>query len=148
MDPIVNETPYGIVVVDDESTVCDLLRRGLNEDNFLVTSVLRADQALDVILKVRPCLVILDIHMPQRNGLEVLKDLREAAPRIPVVMLSGGATAEERDEARRLGACEVLNKPVNWAYLRRIAYLYSCLNDPLGHNEKEESNHDRRNPVH
>ena len=100
MDPIVKETPYEIVVVDDESTVCDLLRRGLNEDNFLVTSVLRADQALGVILKVRPCLVILDVHMPERSGLEVLKEIREAAPGVPVVMLTGGATAEERDEAR------------------------------------------------
>jgi DNA-binding response OmpR family regulator len=76
--------------------------------------------------------------MPGRSGLDVLKDIREAAPHVPVVILTGGSTTEERDEARRLGACEVLTKPVNWNHLRNIAYLYSFLKEPTGRDEGGE----------
>jgi DNA-binding response OmpR family regulator len=118
--------------------VCDLLRRGLNEDNYQVTAVTRPEQAVEAARERHPCLVILDLHMPGLSGLDVLKELRAASPRLPVVILTGTSTADERDEARRLGACEVLIKPINWSYLRNIAYLCSFLKEPTGHNRGGE----------
>jgi DNA-binding NtrC family response regulator len=131
MSPLVRDLPYEIVVVDDESVVCELLKQGLNEDNFLVTGVTRPEEARDVVMAKQPCLVILDMHMPGIDGLGVLKEIKRVAPEIPVVLLTGYAGAVGRDEARRLGACDVLSKPVNWNYLRSIAYLSSFLRDPI-----------------
>jgi DNA-binding response OmpR family regulator len=116
-------TPHEIVVVDDESTICALLQRGLNEDNFHVTALTRPEEAMDAILERRPCLVILDVHMPDLDGFELLKRIKKSAPETPVLVISGDPAPENRDEARRLGACDFLNKPVNWKYLRNIAYL-------------------------
>jgi len=130
MSPTVKDLPYEIVVVDDESVVCELLKQGLNEDNFLVTGVTRPEDARDVVMARQPCLVILDMHMPGLNGLEVLKELKRVAPEVPVVLLTGYAGTVERDEARRLGACDILSKPVNWNYLRNVAYLSSFLKEP------------------
>jgi DNA-binding response OmpR family regulator len=121
------DIPYHIVVVDDERTICDLLRRGLNEDNFLVTGVTNAVEAVATVTSIRPCLVILDIHMPGKSGLEILKELKQIAPEIPVVLITGQADAADRDIARKLGACDLLTKPVNWNYLRNIAHLSSFL---------------------
>jgi DNA-binding NtrC family response regulator len=114
---------HEIVVVDDEMIICNVLRKGLNQDNFRVTALTEPQEAVAAVAERRPCLVIVDMHMPGMNGLQVLKEIKGSSPDVPVVLISGNAGAEERAEARKLGACEFLSKPIDWRYLRNIANL-------------------------
>lgn len=118
---------HEILVVDDESTICDFLSRALKEDNFNVTAMMEPTGILDAVAEHRPCLVILDLHMPGKSGLEVLREMKESWPEIPVVLISGNPTPAAKDEARRLGATDFLAKPINWNYLRNIAHLSAFL---------------------
>ncbi len=120
---------HEIIVVDDESTVCEILQRFLNDDNFSVTALTQPQEAVPAVIEKKPCLVILDVHMPGMNGLDVLKEIKAAAPGVPVVVISGDAGFDEKAEARRLGACDVLAKPVDWRHLRNIANLCLFLKD-------------------
>jgi DNA-binding NtrC family response regulator len=76
-----------------------------------------------------PCLVIVDLNLPDTNGLELLKAIKEKAPDVPVVVISGMANTEAKNEARRLGACDFMSKPLNWNYLRNIAHLSAFLKE-------------------
>jgi DNA-binding NtrC family response regulator len=116
-----------VLVLDDETTICDYLSRALREDNFQVTAMTDPAWIKEAVKERRPCLIIMDVHMPGGNGLNVLKEVKEIAPDIPVVMISGDGDDDLRREARRLGACEFLSKPLNWNYLRNIAHLSSFL---------------------
>jgi DNA-binding NtrC family response regulator len=118
-----------ILVVDDETTICDLLKRGLTDDNFTVTSMTRARGVIEMVRERRPCLVILDLNLPDGNGLELLKEIKESVPEVPVVILSGMGHSDDIRLAVRLGACEYLKKPVDWRYLRNLAHLCSFLKD-------------------
>jgi DNA-binding response OmpR family regulator len=113
-----------VLVIDDEPSVCDLLVRGLSEDNFQVTAMADAAWLMDEVAQRRPCLIVLDLHLRNgKNGMELLKELKKAAPEVPVAILTGNPDEALREEALRLGACEFLPKPVNWHHLRNLAYL-------------------------
>lgn len=118
---------HEILVVDDESTICDFLSRALKEDNFTVTAMTDPTNVLGAVAEHKPCLLILDLHMPGKSGLEVLREMKQACPEVPVVLISGNPTPSAKDEARRLGACDFLAKPINWNYLRNIAHLSAFL---------------------
>lgn len=122
-------TPQEILVVDDETSVCEFLTRALGEDNFRVTAMTDASSLQGAVLDRKPCLVILDLHLEGRNGLEVFKEMKVLAPEMPVVIVSGDPDPEVRAEAKRLGACEFLSKPINWNTLRNIAYLSAFLKE-------------------
>lgn len=121
--------PYNVVVVDDEAPVCQLIKRYLNEDNFSVTALTDAAEVLNAIQDKKPCLVVLDIHMPRKSGMELLKDIKETWPDMPVVMVTGDQDPIKATEASKLGACDYLTKPIDWKYLKNIAYLCSFLRE-------------------
>lgn len=116
-----------ILVIDEEPATCELLRHGFRGGNFRVSGVTRSEDAVSAAVRTRPCLIVLDLFMKRSNGLRVLKEIRAASPDVPVVLIAGHADAAGRETARRLGAAELLTKPVNWNYLRRIAHLSSML---------------------
>lgn len=118
---------HEVLVVDDETTICEFLTRALKEDNFNVRALTDPSTVMEAVEERKPCLVILDLHMPGANGLDVLKAMKAAAPEVPVVLISGNPTPADKDEARRLGACDFLAKPINWNYLRNIAHLSAFL---------------------
>ena len=64
-----------------------------------------------------PGLVLLDLHMPDMDGLAVLRELRRREPQVPVAFLSGAAAAEERDACLAAGAVAFLRKPIAYAEL-------------------------------
>jgi DNA-binding NtrC family response regulator len=114
---------HEVLVVDDEESICEFLTRALKNDNFRVTAMTDPSWVKEAVAERNPCLVIMDVHMPGRSGLDVLREIREASPELPVVMISGDGDQSLRDEARRVGACEFMSKPINWNYLRNIAHL-------------------------
>ena len=104
-----------ILVVDDIKTNCDVLKRRLENNTFLVEVSMSGKDALEKIDKEKFDLVLLDVLMPEVNGLEVLIKIREeySADKLPVIMVSSFDDVESISKCIQLGASDYLPKPVN-----------------------------------
>ena len=102
-----------IVVVDDELGIRDLLFEILNDEGHAVELAENAAQARSARLAARPDLVLLDIWMPDTDGVTLLKEWAAAGLlNMPVIMMSGHATIDTAVEATRIGAQAFLEKPI------------------------------------
>lgn len=101
-----------ILVVDDERGICDQLAGILRDEGFSVTAVATGEEALVAVSREIFDLVLLDVWLPGIDGIEVLRQLRAAGHQIPVVLISGHATAELAVRAVREGALDFLEKPL------------------------------------
>jgi DNA-binding NtrC family response regulator len=102
-----------ILVVDDELGIRDLLCEILNDEGHNVEVAENAAQARAARLRERPDLVLLDIWMPDMDGVTLLKEWSSTgALTMPVIMMSGHATIETAVEATRIGALAFLEKPI------------------------------------
>ncbi len=102
-----------ILVVDDELGIRDLLFEILNDEGHSVELAENAAQARAVRQQMRPDLVLLDIWMPDTDGVTLLKEWATAgALTMPVIMMSGHATIETAVEATKIGAQSFLEKPI------------------------------------
>jgi DNA-binding NtrC family response regulator len=116
-----------ILFIDDEECIRQVATRMLEKDDFHVTTMGDGDGAAETVTKKRPVLVFLDIKMPGKSGLDILKEIKAAAPNVPVVMVSGHMNSNAAVEASKAGACDYILKPVDWRYLRNIAHMYAIL---------------------
>ena len=109
-----------ILVVDDDPQICALLVRFLEADGFSVLAAGDGQQALEMVLRDPPDLIILDVHMPRMNGLELCRRLKadDQTALIPVTMLTGYNDATERANGLEAGADDFLPKPFDFATLR------------------------------
>jgi len=99
-----------ILVVDDEERMLRFIRLNLEHDGFLVIQATRGMQALDVLRQEMPDLVILDVMMPDLDGFEVLRMIREAY-QVPVIMLTAKGEEDDRVYGLELGADDYVTKP-------------------------------------
>ncbi len=107
-----------ILVVDDEPDICTLIKEILEDEGFQVTVAENGTQAKAAIARVRPVLVLLDIWMPDIDGITLLKEWTASRDfNTPVIMMSGHGTVETAVEATRLGAYDFLEKPLSMAKL-------------------------------
>ncbi|MEQ8660303.1 MAG: sigma-54 dependent transcriptional regulator, partial [Gammaproteobacteria bacterium] len=105
-----------ILVVDDEPDIRGLLKEILEDEGFEVTTAENAAQARESRRQRRPDLVLLDIWMPDTDGISLLKEWAEGnALDAPVIMMSGHGTVETAVEATRLGAYDFIEKPLSIA---------------------------------
>jgi DNA-binding NtrC family response regulator len=106
-------TTKEILVVDDEVGIRELLSEILFDEGYQVHTAENAQQARDYRKTKIPDLVLLDIWMPDTDGLSLLKEwLAEGLLTMPVVMMSGHGTIETALEATRIGAVDFLEKPI------------------------------------
>jgi DNA-binding NtrC family response regulator len=102
-----------ILVVDDELGIRDLLSEILNDEGHTVELAENAAQARDVRSRLRPDLVLLDIWMPDTDGVTLLKEWSTTGLlTMPVIMMSGHATIDTAVDAIRIGAQAFLEKPI------------------------------------
>jgi len=107
-----------ILVVDDEPDICSLIKEILEDEGFQVTIAENGSQARLALAKSRPVLVLLDIWMPDIDGISLLKEWNAMDSfSAPVIMMSGHGTVETAVEATRLGAYDFLEKPLSMAKL-------------------------------
>src|SRR5512147_3339004 len=101
-----------ILVVDDEPDICDQVKEILEDEGYEVTTAATAAQAREARRSRRPDLILLDIWMPDMDGISLLKEWSEGdhLP-CPVIVISGHGTVETAVEATRLGAYDFLEKP-------------------------------------
>src|SRR5580698_6055125 len=104
-----------VLVVDDEAEIRTSLEEILREEGYGVASAANADEALELVRDAAYDVVLLDIWLPGRDGLEVLAEMREMKPetRPEVVIISGHGTIEAAVKATKLGAYDFLEKPLS-----------------------------------
>jgi DNA-binding response OmpR family regulator len=100
-----------ILVVEDEKKIAGFIQRGLKECGFVVDVVHRGDEALEIILDNHFDVVLLDIMLPGRDGLSVLRSLRQRGNSVPVLILTARGEISEKVEGLDLGADDYLAKP-------------------------------------
>lgn len=107
-----------VMVVDDEPDIRELVREILEDEGYAVVVAEDVKTAREVIQERVPDLVLLDIWMPEQDGVSLLKEWSDQGPlRFPVVMISGHGTVETAVEATRLGAVDFIEKPLSLARL-------------------------------
>ena len=99
-----------ILVVDDDDGIRSLVKKYLNENGFLVSTANSAEEALEKIKIVKFDLIILDIMMPGKNGLEFIEENKKKLE-TPIILLTAKGEANERIEGLETGADDYLPKP-------------------------------------
>jgi DNA-binding response OmpR family regulator len=112
---------HSVLVVDDEPIVCHSVRKILSKQSCAVEEAFDVDAALQKMKLHNYDLVLLDLKMPKRSGMEVLKSIRTQWPDLPVIMVTGHGTIETAIEATKLGAFDFLPKPFTPAELTTVA---------------------------
>lgn len=110
------ETLYQVLIVDDEEIVCRGMAQFVKweESGFEVAGIAtRVDEAMRMLEKQRIDVVFTDIRMPEKSGIDLLKEVQEKYPEIQTVILSGYSNFDYAKDAIRYGAKEYLTKPVN-----------------------------------
>ncbi|MBE9533005.1 MAG: sigma-54-dependent Fis family transcriptional regulator [Proteobacteria bacterium] len=108
-----------ILVVDDEPDIRDLIKDILDDEGYQVSTAENGEAARLALSQHRPDLILLDIWMPDIDGITLLKEFKQHDPKLTIVMMSGHGTIETAVEATRLGACDFIEKPLSMAKLLR-----------------------------
>lgn len=107
-----------ILVVDDDPDIVVLISSFLAEEGFKVYTATRSHQALEHLKNYPIDLAIIDIAMPEMDGIELLKKMKEIKPSLEAIMITAYKDAEKVVEAFRLGAFDCIFKPFDLKYLR------------------------------
>tara|TARA_Y100001970_G_scaffold193764_1_gene235486 strand:- start:38 stop:715 length:678 start_codon:yes stop_codon:yes gene_type:complete len=99
-----------ILLVDDDDGIRSLVKKYLNENNFLVTTADSAEKATDKIKIIKFDLIVLDIMMPGKNGLEFIQEYKKYLE-TPIILLTAKGEAQERIAGLEIGADDYLAKP-------------------------------------
>lgn len=108
-----------ILVVDDESAVCNSLKDDLSKEGYAVIIASSGQQALDKLKTEKPDLVLLDARMPEMDGAQALQAIRKIDPDTAVILLAAQEDSEIAQKAMKLGAIQYLPKPLDFAVLKR-----------------------------
>jgi len=107
-----------ILVVDDEDLIRWSLQQKLSTWGYRPLEAANAETAVALVESESPDLVLLDVHLPDKNGLEVLKAIKEWNPRAAVIIMTAYGVLEDAVAALRLGAYDFVSKPLNFEELR------------------------------
>jgi CheY-like chemotaxis protein len=102
--------PYKVLVVDDEENIRTLVQAMLNQEGRHVVMAACGKDAIAMFQKIRPNLTILDIDMPDIDGITVLRQIRAIDPQAKVMVFTGGDSPSVEREARALGVTDFLQK--------------------------------------
>jgi DNA-binding NtrC family response regulator len=103
---------FKVLLVDDEEEFVQAIAERLKMRNLGPEVALDGEAALEVVKDEVPDVMVLDLRMPGIDGLEVLRRVKKNYPKVEVVVLTGHGSEKDEEEARRLGAFDYLQKPV------------------------------------
>lgn len=109
-----------ILIVDDDQEILEMLVMFFKSLNHQTISAPSAAECMKQIVVLDPDLVFLDIRLPDKDGIEVLKEIKQINKNMPVVMITGYKEAEKVIEAFRYGALDCLLKPFNFDYIKNL----------------------------
>ena len=117
---------HTVLVVDDEERIRSSLCGILSDEGFRVVATGEAPRVLDLVAREKPEVVLLDVWMPELDGIELLKRIKQNNPATRVIMISGHANIQNAVAATRLGAADFIEKPFS------VTSLLSSLDNVLG----------------
>ena len=128
-----------ILIIEDNLRVSSLMKRGLESQGYEIYISEDAEDALVFVERIDFDLIITDIMLPQMNGIELSKLIKQKHPDLPIIMLTALGTIDEKIEGFDAGADDYMVKPfeIRELYARIKAIL---LRKPIAHSKKEESN--------
>jgi DNA-binding NtrC family response regulator len=113
-----------ILIVDDDTAhleaVSEYLATHITDQRYVVETASSGHKAVEVILRDKPDLLILDVAMPGMNRLEVLRFIQATHPTLPVIMLTGNEDSRIAGETLTMGAVAYAPKPLNFQYLEHL----------------------------
>lgn len=111
-----------VLLIDDDRTVRLLVERGLGGCGFEVRSAGTGEEGLRMMDQEQPDVALIDVYLPEMNGLELYKKLRALDRKLPIIFITGDNSSETTIEAMRLGAFDYLAKPLNLEKLRELTF--------------------------
>ncbi|MWV44137.1 response regulator [Paenibacillus sp. HJL G12] len=125
-----------VLIIDDDEKIISMLRRGLAFEGYDIITANNGAEGLKSVLNSEPDLVILDVMMPQVDGFEVCRRLREGGIRVPILMLTAKDEIEHRVKGLDLGADDYLVKP--FALEELLARVRALLRRKPGQEDSED----------
>ena len=135
---------YSVLVVDDEPSIGKLLKKELASPARTLQTAETAHQAREMLRRSIYEVVILDLRLPDADGLDVLVEIRQRLPDVEVIIITGHGNIDSAVEAMKLGAYDYITKPFNLEELELIverAYQRACLrfeNRQLRHTQNQD----------
>ena len=111
-----------VLVVDDDPATVELLQEFLVAKGYEVLTASDGAEALQKVKEERPHVILLDIHMPKMDGLEVLRQVKAIDPTVSVIMVTGVNEEAIGRKAMELGAFDYIVKPLDLPYLERTLW--------------------------
>jgi len=105
--------PARIFLIDDDELIISMLSRALKSEGYDIRAVTSARDVVSEVKSWAPAVILLDIRLPERSGIEILEDIMKSGVITQVVMLTADDTAETAVKAMKLGAVDYLTKPFN-----------------------------------
>ena len=130
-----------ILIIDDEASIRQSLAGALSDEGYKILSAANALQGLELLRKQTPDLILLDIWMPEMDGLTALSELKNQGNEIPVIIMSGHGNIETAVKATKFGAFDFLEKPIE---LDRLLVL---IRNALSARDLIEENHALRKQL-
>lgn len=100
-----------LLIVDDEKNVLYALERGLRADGLRIVTAQTGKAGIGLVRGEKPDAVLLDVRLPDLSGLDVLQELRQIDPKLPVIVMTTHGTADTAIEAMQRGAFDYVLKP-------------------------------------
>ena len=120
-----------LLIVDDEIGVKELLTEVLQDEGHTVTLAANGAEARSLMLRPSVEVILLDIWMPDTDGITLLKEWMASGFKIPVIVMSGHATIDTAVEATKIGAYDYLEKPITLSKLtstiKTVSYTHLTL---------------------
>jgi len=113
LNMIMNQAANHVLIIDDEKSIVESLSSILKEEGFSVFSAKDGKEGLALFEHVRPKVVLLDVWLPEMDGLDVLRHMREADTDAVIIVISGHGTISTAVEAVKMGATDFLEKPLS-----------------------------------
>ena len=108
------ERPRNILLIDDEEDFLETTSRRLRRRKFEVKTATRCAEAMPEVFAGWPQVVVLDVMLPDSDGMECLRQIKQQAPRLPVVMLTGHASLQASLQGLEHGASDYCLKPIEF----------------------------------
>ena len=106
-------TPSKLLIIDDEREVCKVMADILRDEGYRVSVAHDAQTGMRLITKEMPEVCLLDVWLPDSDGLAILEKVRASGSDVSVIMISGHASIDSAVRATRLGAVDFLEKPLS-----------------------------------
>jgi CheY-like chemotaxis protein len=118
-----------ILIIDDDPAILILFEEFLKSKGYATSAATNGKQGLEMLEQQKPDLIITDIMMPEMDGREMIHEVRQRQPDLPIIAISGGVKRTPMfllTHAKKSGACRIFNKPIELAeMLKAVQELLS-----------------------